>query len=80
MELNEIDQKLIDKAEFFRCNEIKCHISTIPKGTFKNGLVVSDLQHGKFFWFIDVRNGILERLFLKEIWEIEEYKERGDEV
>lgn len=78
MELNEQDQKIIDKAEFFRCNEIKCHVCTVPKGTFKNGMIVSELKQGKFFWFIDVRTSVPERLFLKEIWDIEDYKEREE--
>lgn len=75
MECNEIEKKIIEKADFYRSAEIKCHILTIPKGTFKNGLIVSSLEHDKYFWFIDIRTGIPERLFLSEIFDIEEYKE-----
>lgn len=76
MEWNEIEKKIIEKAKFYKCNEIKCHILTIPKGTFKNGLIVSELEDENFFWFIDFRTSIPERLFLSEIYDIEDYKER----
>lgn len=78
MECNEIEKKIIEKAEFYRCNEIRCHVLTVPKSSFKNGLIVSSLEQGKFFWFIDIRTGIPERLFLAEIFDIEDYKEREE--
>lgn len=80
MEWNEQEKKLIEKAEFYKTNEIKCHVLTVPKGTFKNGLIVSNIEEGKFFWFIDIRTGIPQRLFLSEIWDIEEYKEKGEVI
>ncbi|RPJ79363.1 MAG: hypothetical protein EHM20_01650 [Alphaproteobacteria bacterium] len=75
MEWNEQEKKIIEKAEFYKNQEIKCHILTIPKGTFKNGLIVSGLEDNKYFWFIDVRTGIPERLFLAEIHDIKDYVE-----
>ena len=78
MESNE-RKKIIDKAEFYRNNEIKCHVLTIPKGTFKNGLFCSELQENTYFWFIDDK-GIPFRLFLSEIYDIDDYKEEeGDD-
>ena len=78
MKYNQIEKKIIEKADFYRYNEIKCHVLTVPKGTFKNGLISSGLEQEKFFWFIDLRTGIPERLFLAEIFDIEDYKEREE--
>lgn len=75
---NSNEKKIIEKAEFYRVNEIKCHVLTVPKGTFKNGLFVSELQEGRFFWFIENDVGIPFRLFLAEIYDIDEYKERDE--
>jgi len=74
MEWNEIEKKIIEKANFYCLNEIKSHVLTIPKGTWKNGLFVSGIQEGKFFWFIELDTSIPIRLFLSEIYDIEEYK------
>jgi len=76
MECNEIEKKIIEKANFYKSNEIKCHVLIIPKPTFKNGLIVSGLEQSKFFWFIEDNTSIPIRLFLSEIYDIEEYKER----
>lgn len=84
MEWNEQQQKIIDKANFYRENKIKAHILTIPRGTFKNGLIVSNLEDGKYFWFIELDTLIPIRLFLLEIYDIKDYqnkevdKESGD--
>jgi len=78
MEINELNKSMIEKAEFYKSNEIKCHVITIPKGTFKNGLFVSNLEQGKFFWFIPINISIPIRLFLNEIFDIEDYQERGE--
>ena len=72
-----MDKKIIDKANFFKNNEVIAHVLTIPKGTFKNGRFVSGLEQDKFFWFIEIGVSIPFRLFLSEIYDIEEYKERG---
>lgn len=76
-ESNEMDKKIIDKAHFFRFNELVAHVITVPKGSFKNGLFVSDLEQGKYFWFIENGTGIPFRLFLSEIFDIQEYNERN---
>ena len=76
MESNEM-QKIVDKVEFYRANEIKCHVLTVPRPTFKNGLFVSELQNNKFFWFIELDTAMPIRLFLSEIYEIYDYKEEG---
>lgn len=73
MESNE--NKIMEKVEFYKSNEIKCHVLTIPKGTFKNGLFVSKLESEKFFWFIEADSSIPIRLFLAEIYDIVDYKE-----
>ena len=65
MEWTEEQKKLLDKAEFYRSNEIKAHVLTIPKGTFKNGRFASPLEGGKFFWFIE-DNGIVNKSKMEE--------------
>lgn len=79
MEFNELNRKIIDKANFFRIYEKKVHVLTIPKGTFKNGRFVSELEEDKYFWFIEINQGIPFRLFLSEIYDIQEYNERSKE-
>lgn len=73
------DKKIIDKVKFYKDNEIKAHVLTIPKPSFKNGLFVSDLENGTFFWFIDLRSSTPIRLFLSEIHDIEDYIGREEE-
>lgn len=68
-------KELIEKINYFFSNEIKCHVNTIPKGSFKNGRFASGLEEKKYFWFI-CSDGIPFRLFLNEIYSVEEYKER----
>jgi hypothetical protein len=77
MECNE-KQKIVDKANFYKSNELKAHVLTIPKGTFKNGRFVSELQQDSFFWFIELESSIPFRLFLTEIYDITDYKEREE--
>jgi len=48
MEENE-KRKIVEKVEFYRQKEIHCHVLTIPKGKFKNGLFVSGLEEDSFF-------------------------------
>lgn len=78
MECNEMNKKIIDKADFFKVNELVAHVLTIPKGTFRNGRFASGLEQDKFFWFIEIGSSIPFRLFLSEIYDVEEYKERGE--
>ena len=75
MEWNEQEKKIIDKANFYRINEIKAHVFVIPKPKFKNGLFVSELQQDKFFWFVENSSSIPIRLFLNEVYDIEDYQE-----
>lgn len=76
MECNEMNKKIVDKVNFFKSNEIISHVLTVPKGTFKNGRFVSGLEQDTFFWFIELSTSIPIRMFLSEIYDIEEYKER----
>ena len=75
MELNELQKKIIEKAEFYKSNEIKAHVFIVPKPKFKNGLFVSNLESGDFFWFIESKTSIPIRLFLSEIYDVEDYME-----
>jgi hypothetical protein len=75
MEWNEIKNKIVEKAYYYKSNEIKAHVLTVPRGTFKNGLFLSELKDDKFFWFIENNDTIPIRLFLAEIYEIEDYLE-----
>lgn len=74
MESNE-KRKIIEKVNFYRSKEIKCHVLTIPKGTFKNGLFVSELEDDSYFWFIELDTSIPIRLFLAEIYDVTDYME-----
>jgi len=76
MEWNELNKKIIEKVDFYKTNEIKAHVFIIPKPKFKNGLFVSDLQQDSFFWFIENSSSIPIRLFLNEIYDIQDYIER----
>ena len=76
MEWNETKLKVISKAQFYFEEKFKAHVLTIPKGTFQNGLFKSDLIDEKFYWFL--RDGAKKatRLFLEEIYDVEDYVER----
>jgi hypothetical protein len=79
-ESNELNKKIVDKVNFFRFNEKLVHVVTVPKGSFKNGMFVSELEQGRYFWFIENKSGgIPIRLFLSEIYDIREYNERNKE-
>lgn len=68
-------ERIIDKAEFYGNEKIKAHVSTIPKGTFKNGLFISKLTDQQYFWFSELDTKIPIRLFLSEIHDINDYQE-----
>ena len=69
--------KIIDKAIFYSTNSIKCHVKLIPTG-FKNGTIISVLIDDKYYWFIEDRKPYSKsRLFLSEIYDIEDYMEEG---
>ena len=78
MEWNNVEKKIIEKANFYKSQEIVAHVLTIPKGTFKNGRFVSEVEQEKYFWFIEKDSSIPIRLFLSEIYDIEDYHERGE--
>jgi len=80
MEMDNNKKKIIDKVNFYKSREIIAHVLTVPKGTFKNGLFVSYLEEETFFWFIERDTSIPIRLFLSEIYEIEDYQEKVEEV
>jgi len=77
MEIKEREKNVIEKANFFRLNDLQAHVLTIPKGTFKNGMFKSNIQDGDFFWFKEIDQEIDKRLFLCDIFDIEEYTPRG---
>ena len=77
MVMDSNESNLIEKAEFYRINEIQAHVQVIPKPKFKNGLFASELTKGKdgrkFWWFIESRSSIPIRLFLFEVYNIMDY-------
>lgn len=75
MEWTEQEKKIIEKAKFYKDNEIKAHVFVIPKPKFKNGLFLSDLQNGNYFWFLENNLSVPIRLFLMEIYDINDYIE-----
>jgi len=77
MESNE-KQKILDKVNFYFSKEMIAHVLTIPKGTFKNGRFVSKLKEGQYFWFIELDTSIPIRLFISEIFDVEDYKPKEE--
>ena len=81
MEWNENENKIIEKVRFYFSEKIKAHVFVIPKPKFKNGLFVSKLitsKSGNYFWFIENETSIPIRIFLYEIYDIEDYHEKGE--
>jgi len=76
VEINKLNESIIEKAEFYYSKNIKCHVITLSKGTFKNGIFVSELENEQFFWFIPIETSIPIRIFLNEIYDIVDYTER----
>ncbi len=78
MERNEQQRNVLQKAEFYFQEKIEAHVLLIPKPKFKNGLLSSELiknKHGEFYWFIPKDASIPIKLFLFEIFDIEDYQE-----
>lgn len=73
-----MDKKIIDKVDFFRSYETLVHVLMIPKGSFKNGRFASGLEENKYFWFIETGQGIPFRIFLSEIYDVQEYTEKKE--
>ena len=71
--------RLKKKAEFYYKNKIVCHVTKEPKG-FINGLFLSELINNTYYLFLDERNkNYSTRLFLCDIYDIKDYKERVDD-
>jgi len=79
MECNENNKRIIEKVNFYKNNYLKSHVLIIPKPKFRNGTFVSVLQDHQFFWFIELKSHIPIRLFLNEIYDIEDYKEKKED-
>ena len=68
-------EKIKEKAKFYFEEGLKCHVQLIPTD-FINGKFLSGLNEEKYFWFEDSRNpGKRRRLFLVEIFDINDYEE-----
>jgi len=82
MEYNSNELKIIEKVNFYKSNELKAHVLTVPKGTFRNVMFQSGIEEGNFFWamILDKKGdltGIPFRLFLSEIYDIFDYEMMG---
>jgi len=73
-ENEKIKEKVKAKAQFYFQEKLKAHVLIIPNG-FKNGYFNSDLIEDKFYWFLDDRDDKPQRLFLSEIYDVEDYEE-----
>ena len=73
-------EKIIEKVSFYKSNEIVSHVLIIPKGKFMNGLFVSNLEQDSYFWFIELDSSTPIRLFLTEIYDIEDYKAKDIDI
>ena len=78
MECNEKEMIVMKKAEFYFQEKLEAHILLIPKPKFINGLFSSKLienKNGKFYWFLERGQSEPRKLFLFEIFNIEDYRE-----
>lgn len=68
--------RLKEKVSFYFQEKLICHITKEPKG-YVNGWIRSELQEGDFYWFED-QNYPMEkvRLFLSDIFDINDFKEK----
>ncbi len=78
MEWNEQQKKIIDKVNFYRLENLPAHVLMIPKGTYKNGIFLTELISDKFFWFFEKGAAEKSRLFLSEIYDIQDFKEKKE--
>ncbi len=70
--INDNEQRIKDKVDFFYSEKVKVHVSLLDK-TFLNGIIEKELRPG-VYWFNENKLGGVY-LFLKDIYEIEEFKE-----
>ena len=78
MECNEREMIVMQKAEFYFQEKLEAHILLIPKPKFINGIFSSKLienENGKFYWFLERGKPEPKKLFLFEIFNIEDYEE-----
>ena len=82
MQYNEdnLKKRAKEKADFYYREKLKAHVAINPTG-FKNGIFRSELVDDIFYWFFDFKDKKEIRLFLTEIFDIEDYEEevRKDE-
>jgi hypothetical protein len=80
MQLNEKEEIIKRKAEFYYSLNLNCHIKLRPTG-FLNGKITSEfIESGSYFMFLDLREETSKRLFLDEIFDIKDYEEPTKEV
>lgn len=65
-----------EKVKFYFSEKIKAHVKMIPNGS-RDGTFESGLIKDEFYWFLNSRTGIPQRLFLYEIYDIEDFTEGG---
>ena len=81
MESNEKEMIVMQKAEFYFQEKLEAHILLIPKPKFMNGLFSSQLvenEHGKFYWFLERGKSEPRKLFLFEMFDVEDYREERE--
>jgi len=71
------DLRMKEKVDFFKEEKIKIHV-TLNDKSFLNGFVEKELREG-VYWFIDDKFTNRVYLFLRDIYEIKEFKEVGDD-
>jgi len=73
---NEKERILKKKAEFYYFMNLKCHIKLKTLGFFINGKILSTFNESGGFWIVkDDRKEEIKRVFLEEIFDIEDYQE-----
>jgi len=73
----ENEQRIKEKLEFFMNQQIKVHVELLDR-TFLNGLVVKKVKEN-VYWLVEDKLGEIF-LFLKDIYDIDSYKEKEVEI
>jgi hypothetical protein len=71
---NEI--RIKEKVNFFMDEKVDVHIQLLDK-TFLNGIILKELREG-VYWFKEKKLGKVY-LFLKDIYEVEQYNQKEGE-
>ena len=73
---NENEGRINEKLDFFMTEKIKIHIE-LKDRTFLNGVIIKKVKDN-VYWLQESKIGQVF-LFVKDIYDVDEYKQRGGE-